>query len=299
MEVSETEFSALTEQNISLLMPFFALPAYGTCDNTIGAVFQWRRNYAPSFLIADGYLCIRAFYEGYGTCYTVPIGSGDPTAAFGAIEADAKRNGFPLRFCVVPKAALPLLTARYGDRMHTESVRDWADYLYDAEAFRTYAGKSLHTQRNHVNRFWREHPCAVCMAVETEKAERMICAFNYRYAEQHPDSSLLERNELRGAWDLLKNRERLGQSAAILAENGDVFAMAIGEVKGDTLFVHVEKARLDIPGAYPAMAQMFAMRFPKATTINREDDGGDAGLRYSKSQYKPRELLEKYLVTIE
>ena len=32
--------------------------------------------------------------------------------------------------------------------------------------------------------------------------------------------------------------------------------------------------------------------------MNREDDGGDAGLRYSKLNYKPIELREKYLVTI-
>ncbi|MBR0082076.1 MAG: DUF2156 domain-containing protein [Clostridia bacterium] len=291
-------FVPLTEQNILTLAPYFAEAAYGVCDNTLGAVYQWRRNYRPWVLLADGFLCLRAFYEGYGECYTTPIGAGCIDRAFDRIEADAAQRNLPLRYCVVPEAALPVLSARYGDRMTTESVRDWADYLYDAEAFRTYAGKSLHTQRNHVNRFRREHPDAALIDVETEETERLVCAFNYRYAEQHPDSALIERNELRGAWDLLQKRAQLGQIACCLIENGQVLALSIGEAKGDTLFVHVEKALLDVPGAYPAMAQAFAQRFPAVTTVNREDDGGDPGLRYSKLQYKPRALLEKYLVTI-
>ena len=50
---------------------------------------------------------------------------------------------------------------------------------------------------------------------------------------------------------------------------------------------------------YPAMAQAFVKLFPDVLSVNREDDGGDEGLRYSKTQYRPRELIEKYLVTIE
>jgi hypothetical protein len=69
-------------------------------------------------------------------------------------------------------------------------------------------------------------------------------------------------------------------------------------MKRDMLFEHVEKAMPDVPGAYPAMAQAFVKAFPTARYLNREDDGGDEGLRYSKLSYKPLELREKYLVTI-
>ena len=46
------------------------------------------------------------------------------------------------------------------------------------------------------------------------------------------------------------------------------------------------------------MAQAFVKSFPDAKYLNREDDGGDEGLRYSKLNYKPLELREKFLVTV-
>ena len=292
-------FAPLCGENVLTLQPFFEKSPYGICDYTVGAVYQWRHVYDSYFTAIGGFLCIRAFYDEYGMCYTMPIGDGDWNAPFERIECDARENGLPLRFAVIPGECLPLFEDRYGDRMRAESIRDWADYVYDAEAFRTYAGKALHTQKNHVNRFWREHPDAQCVLIDSEERYAAVCAFLRQYAEQHPDSSLLEQNELRGAWDLLMERDRLGQTAACLVENERVLAISIGEAQGDMLFVHVEKALLDVPGAYPAMAQSFVKLFPDVKTVNREDDGGDAGLRYSKLQYKPKALIEKYLVTIE
>ena len=119
-----------------------------------------------------------------------------------------------------------------------------------------------------------------------------------RFREKHSEFSALEENEWNGAKDLLKNRDALGQTAVCIVTGGEVVAMAIGERKRDMLFEHVEKAMPDVPGAYPAMAQAFVKSFPGVRFLNREDDGGDEGLRYSKMNYKPIELREKFLVTI-
>ena len=208
------EYERITAENIAALKPFFETYACGICDNTIGAVYQWRDIYVSYYAIVEGMLCIRAGYGEYGECYTVPLGCGDFAAACAANEADAKHRGIPLRYCVVPCCAMPPLKARYGDRMGIESIRDWADYLYDAEHFRTFAGKAYHGQKNHVNRFYRDHPYAYAAAVTDAETERACLAF-------------LE-----------------------------------------------------------------------AKVLNREDDGGDPGLRYSKMSYKPRELREKFLVTV-
>lgn len=288
----------ITEHNITALMPFFESFACGICDNTVGAVFQWRNIYASYYAIVKGMLCIRAGYGAYGECYTVPLGAGDFSAACKAIEEDAKLRGLPLRFCVAPACALKCLAARYGERMTAESVRDWADYIYEADAFKNYAGKSYHTQKNHVNRFYREHPDAETVLVRDAATERMCLAFLERFRERHPELSPLEENEWVGAKELLLHREMLHQTAACLVTGGEAVAMAIGEQKKDMLFVHVEKAFSDVPGAYPAMAQAFVTCFPTARYVNREDDGGDPGLRYSKTNYRPIELREKYLVTV-
>lgn len=290
-------FERLTGENVLQLQPFFKTCGFGTCDNTIGAVYQWRDIYETFFSVTGGYAAIR--YGADADCYTVPVGEGDIDQMFRRIECDAAKKERPVRFCVVPEAAMPILRQRYGERMQIESVRDWADYVYDADAFRTYAGKHLHTQRNHVNRFFRDHPEAQTIRLLDAETEKAAYDFLERFEAEHPEASLLERNEVNGARDLLNNRERLGQTAACLIADGRVVGLSIGEVKCGMLFVHVEKALKEIPGSYPAMAQGFVNLFPSVTTVNREDDGGDEGLRYSKLQYKPRELIEKYLVTIE
>lgn len=292
------EYQRITEQSIQALRPFFQAYACGICDNTVGAVYQWRDIYVSYYAIIADMLCIRAGYGAYGDCYTVPLGAGDFDAACEANERDASARGIPLRYCVVPPCAIPRLRMRYGERMQVESIRDWADYIYTADAFRTYAGKSLHTQKNHVNRFRRDHPEAKTVLVRDAETECACMAFLDRFHEMHPEFSALEQNEWNGAKDLLLHREQLGQTAACLMIGNEVIALSIGEVKDDMLFVHVEKALPDVSGAYPAMAQAFVKCFDSVRYVNREDDGGDAGLRYSKLNYKPIELREKYLVTI-
>ncbi len=292
------EYQRITEETILALKPFFYTYACGICDNTVGAVYQWRDIYVSYYAVIGGMLCIRAGYGAYGDCYTVPLGSGDFNAACAANEADAKARGIPLRYCVAPACALPCLQARYGDRMRTESIRDWADYIYDADAFRHYAGKQFHTQKNHVNRFYRDHPNAQTVIVTDEATGRACLAFLDRFRAMHPEFSPLEKNEWNGAKDLLLHRDALEQTAVCLKDGEEVLALAIGERKDDMLFVHVEKAMPGVSGAYPAMAQAFVNCFDGVRFINREDDGGDPGLRYSKLNYRPIELKEKYLVTI-
>ena len=69
----------------------------------------------------------------------------------------------------------------------------------------------------------------------------------------------------------------------------------------DTLYVHVEKARVDYAGAYQAIVSLFAKYALEEGTlyINREDDSGEERLRYSKMSYRPIRLIDKYWVTVE
>ena len=111
--------------------------------------------------------------------------------------------------------------------------------------------------------------------------------------------SEVERNELKGTMDLIELACRLNQRAACLVTRLGITALSVGEIKGDTLFAHAEKADVNAAGAYPAMAQAFVNFMGNGFTyVNREDDAGDEGIRYSKLNYKPIELIPKYLVTV-
>lgn len=281
------------------ILPFYQSHNPTICDNTAGAVYQWRNAYVTYFDIVDGFLCIRAGYGKDGECYAFPIGNGTNIEnALAACAEDAALRHDTLKFCVVPKAALETFSRLYAERAMIQNRREWADYLYQADGFLEYRGKRYHTQRNHVNRFYRENPDVAFKQV-THELEPACIDFLSRYATEHTDMNAIEKNELIGAKDLLLHRECLNQSAYCLCLDKQVIALSIGERKNDTLYVHVEKARMDINGAYPAMAQAFVRAHEGISFVNREDDAGDEGLRYSKLNYRPIALIEKYYVEIQ
>ena len=81
-----------------------------------------------------------------------------------------------------------------------------------------------------------------------------------------------------------------------------IVAFTLGEVIGDTLYVHIEKMSHDIAGAGETINRLFASMMttihPSVQYINREEDVGDPGLRHAKESYHPLELLKKYNVTM-
>ena len=174
-------------------------------------------------------------------------------------------------------------------------MRSWADYLYTPGEF-VYAGKQFHAQKNHVNRFYRENPSARLVLVTAENRDR-VSAFLNTVLEKKQDMSDWERGEVEGTRDLLYLAEPLRQIGAFLDTDNGIASFAMGEIRGDTLHIHAEKANPDFHGAYPAIAAAFAAYAGKNVIyINREDDAGDLGIRYSKEQYRPVAMIQKYCV---
>ena len=292
-------FSDINTDNILSLRPYIEAQPYRTCDYTIGAIFQWRAYFRSQFALHSDMLVMLADYSEEGWGYTFPVGNGDTAAALSAIEQDAYETGRPLVYCAVPDEAVPALVDRYGARCVVETRRDWADYLYVASDLIEFPGKRYHTQRNHYNRFLRENPDSRFMPV-TEETLPVAIAFLDGYEKHTPIDKVIEAEEMLRAKELLRDALFLGQKAGYLVAGDTVVALAVGETLGDTLYVHVEKARLDFPGAYQAIVSLFAdyAKTPQTQFINREDDSGEEGLRYSKLAYRPVQLLDKHWVVV-
>ena len=87
----------------------------------------------------------------------------------------------------------------------------------------------------------------------------------------------------------------------VLDEVTDIFVgmgFTIAErITEDMLDVHFEKARADVPGAYPMLAREFARlirgTMPGIRYLNREEDMGQPNLRKAKTEWYPLYLLEK------
>lgn len=292
-------FQRVTIDNALSLTKYLELQPFRTCDYTLGAIFQWRAYFKAAFADIAGMLVLLATYPVEGFCYTYPVGGGDMDAALAAIEHDAGKRGVPLTFCAVPEAGLPVLTRYFGERVSYSTHRDWADYLYHAEDLKTFPGRGYHGQRNHLNRFIKDNPAWRYVPVTGETLCNAL-DFLDRYAEYMPAHKAIEAEEMLRSRELLAAALTLRQQAGYIDVDGTVVALAVGEVVGDTLYVHVEKARYDYRGAYQIIVSEFAKAACKADTlyINREDDSGEPGLRKSKLDYRPVRLIDKYWVNV-
>ncbi len=291
-------FTKLTTAHLPLLKARCAEQGWRVCDCSAGALMMWADYLGTEVAETAGCLVLRGRMPGGPLCFSLPMGAGDKEAALTDVERYAAGEGLPLIFDGVPEEGLALLRARYGDRIEaTTDPAEW-DYLYDAEALKTFAGKKLSGPRNHLNKFRRLYP--QCRFVEMTDADRdRVRAFCRAFVEERQRDVNLSRQEGRASVMLVDWIDRIGP-AAFLEIDGEIVAVSLGEIVGDTLFVHVEKALSELPGVYQAMVSSFAERYAVGGVcfINREEDDGVEGLRRSKESYRPVAMLKKYLVTI-
>lgn len=293
------EFKRMTLDDLDVLRPYIVQSRSRSCDDTIADVFMWRDYFEKYYCIAGDSLIIKMKYFNLDEAYMLPLG-GDTKSALEALAADCRERGVLPAFAAVTKDRIPEIEAVFGQiEIHTN--RDWADYIYDAADFIAQKGKKFSSQRNHVNRFIRSYPgyrFTEITAEHIEPLKEFFAGFDSRYMK---DNAMVAEETVK-IFEILDNYEAYGMKGAVLSL-GDmemILGFTIGEVIGDTLFVHVEKARTDVPGVYPVMSQSFAamMESPDISWINREEDLGDPGLRRSKEGYNPAYLLDKHSVKV-
>ncbi|MBQ8953881.1 MAG: GNAT family N-acetyltransferase, partial [Clostridia bacterium] len=218
--------------------------------------------------------------------------------------ACAREKDLPLRFFAVNDETLELIRA--DGRFRTVSAafeRRWSDYIYSFEDAAAFRGKKFSGQRNHVKKFRKLYGEPQARALGPEDMP-LVEAMLEAYEAEHQDGGALERLELARTRAVLTQCGELGLLAAGLFVEGQVAAISVGEVTGDMLLIHVEKALRRYEGAYPAMYQglvklVWETLGHPLRLVNREDDSGDPGLRTSKQQYQPIGMVNKYLAHID
>lgn len=293
-------FSPVTPDILPSLREYTDKQPYRVCDYTVGCVYMWRKLFKTEYCIVAGMLVFRITGMNGKTLYVFPVGDGDVFAAVDALYDNC--NGEPLIFVDIPEAAKDLLVSRYGDRATAKEWRDSADYLYNYETFLSFPGRHLSGKRNHLKRFYAAHPdCEFrpLTSADIPKATDFIRRFLKAHAVAG-EVGIIEAEEGLRSIVLLEHCEQLGITAGCLWDDGEIVAVTAGEIVGDTLYVHVEKADTRFDGVYQAVSKAFAtyMQTPNTVYINREDDAGDEGLRRSKLSYRPCCLLSKFSVTL-
>ena len=296
------QFSPLSVEHLPLVLAYTRTLPGRICDRTAGILYMWAEQLDTCLAQVDGMLLLRSVWEGR-TVYACPAGDGDMRAAINTCRADAEQRGTPLCFASLTPDDAERIRAVLDHPCAEESDEGWSDYLYAIDALASLEGRAYHGPRNHINRFCAEYPTYRYTPLTPDQmpeVEEFYAAHRARTAENAVPSALAEAEAaarlltlypalLAGGADLL---------GGVLRVNGEIAGFSLGEVLGDTLFVHIEKANTAFTGVYPMLVREFSRL---GTTlglryINREEDDGHPGLRRSKQSYHPTAMLNKLLL---
>ncbi|MBE6531689.1 MAG: DUF2156 domain-containing protein [Ruminococcaceae bacterium] len=257
------------------------------CDISPANLVFWRDYYDISYYVGEGGIALR-----FGNMDdTVSYYCGTNSALIDKVIS--REGGAALFSCLTLKEA-EYIAERY-EATAPENSRDWDDYIYCAADIAELKGKRYCGQRNHINKFNKLYSDVSFDEIkesDIEDVKAFIGEYFDSIGEGISEDAVYERAHLE---EQLDNLGAYGQLTGVLRVEGKVVGFSIGEIVGDTLIIHTEKADTAYNGVYPKIVKCFAEKYAhNALYINREEDCGDAGLRISKLSYHPLYMLPKY-----
>lgn len=295
-------FKPITHKDMSKIMPYLQMEQGRTTDFSYAGILMWVDYFKYEYAISDDTLFIKGVVENDTStpAFSLPIGKLPLSESLEKIRKYCRKNNIPAVLSAVPEYALAELEATGITSVNP--LDDWGDYLYDAQMLSTLSGKKMGKKRNHVNKFDTLYPDSKIeplTAVNVDKATEFMTLI-----DEEGDATPMAVEERRMTRKLLAQIKEGDPylEGAILMVGNDVAAFTIGDIKNDTLFVHVEKACRRFDGSYEKInkefARMMCEKHPEIVYINREDDSGDEGLRRAKESYHPIEILKKYNIAL-
>ncbi len=292
------EFKQITPEAMTEIWPLLKQEKGRTTDFSYAGILMWVDFFKYEYVIYEDTLFIKGVVESDLSlpAFSLPIGKLSLKESVELLKEYCEANNLNLEFSAVPEYAVEEM--RSLNPIRIEPLTDWGDYLYDAEPLATVAGKKMSKKRNHVHQFLRAYPDWKAVKMTPENADDAMRFMDIFDLEgDTTDMAKAERALSRRMIELVASGDS-NLEGMILYADGKVGAYTIGDVKGDTLFVHVEKATRAVNSSYEMINYIFAKemteKYPQIKFINREDDSGDLGLRMAKESYHPVEILKKY-----
>lgn len=290
------KFTPLTKEDAPALGA--VLEQYGAkfCDDTFLLLYMWGEVYVTDYArVGELWLLRSTDPTGEFYYYTIPHRGEDFLRGLSLLEDEAPGK---LLLWALDEETCAIVKARYGEHVTISSRPEEADYLYELAALAEMRGRALAAKRNHINAFLREQRDWRYEPITAENLPA-VQAFYRDFQESEQDESETAQDEGEAAWRLINDFLSLPAEGGVLYAGGRIVGFFIGEVVGEVLFLHIEKALREVRGAYPMLVRETAKRYlGRARYENREEDDGDEGLRRSKRSYAPCAILEKYTAAL-
>lgn len=295
-------FQAITHGDMEKIFHYLEMEQGRTTDFSYAGILMWIDYFKYEYAIYEDTLFIKGVVENDTNtpAFSLPIGKLSLKESLEKIRAYCRYHNISPVLSAVPEYAVEELEEAGISSINP--LEDWGDYLYDAKMLSTLTGKKMSKKRNHVNKFESLYPECRTELLDASNIDKAI-DFMSIVDEEGDDLPMAveERRMTRKLLNMMKEGD-IRLEGAILLLGDKVVAFTIGDVKNDTLFIHVEKASREFEGSYEKINKEYAAlmceRHPEILYINREDDSGDEGLRRAKQSYHPVEILKKYNIAL-
>jgi hypothetical protein len=293
------DFRPITIEAVEELLPFAKEQHTRSCDYTPGNLVMWARFMDYKYAIENDTLFIscKSQSDMQSEAFLAPIGKMKFKESIPLLQAYCSETGKKLRLTAVPQEFIEELQEVLPDYACNE-LENWSDYVYDIQKLATLQGKALNKKRNRYNKFITEQPNYIYHRCSDDEINSVVKFLAENRECQHNREDNMRCYEHWQCMATVRNLLKYKQPAGVLYIDGKIAAFTLGEVFGDTLFVHIEKANHDIAGASEAINRLFVNDIlslhPGLVYANREEDLGDPGLRQVKRAYNPIMMIQRY-----
>lgn len=297
--LTQLQFHEITPAYFGEIARHMELTDSRTCDYTLGGIVLWTRHFSYRMAEANDTLFITGGREDNLAIqsFALPLGGVDFAASLKMLE---DFTGHDLWFSAIPEDRLHLFATEPTATV-SELGKEWSDYLYDIHSIASLQGGAMKKKRNHVNRFLSDYPQATLAPLTAANIGGCLELLRFCGHDDTPTGI----SEYDAVESMLRNWGDYAPyfSGGVLTLGSHIAGFTVGETKGDTLHLHVERADHTLQGANEALASMFAAdmseKYPRLAYVNRQDDAGDPGLRASKESWHPLRLLPKFNVHLQ
>ncbi|MDD7506460.1 MAG: phosphatidylglycerol lysyltransferase domain-containing protein [Clostridiales bacterium] len=282
-------FKKIGYDDISRIDSFLRSCDYGLCDYTPLVLILWSDFYDYSYAVENGVLFIRQ-RRAEKTEYLLPV-TDETEGALKVLAEYCRRNGEDLNLVAVPEKYKERVE-RVLNRPLTDMGESDGDYVYAASDLVNLVGRKYNGQRNHLNRFKRDYPSAVFRRLKPEDKDALREFLAEYHVNDTSDTYLYDRKAVR---TFIENFDKFSFLCGAVFLDKKILAFSVGDVIGDTLFVHIEKCLRAYSGIGETINHDFVSEFvgDGVKYVNREEDMGDEGLRKAKLSYFPT-VRKKY-----
>lgn len=294
-------FERITIDSLPTIFQYINGQQYRTCDYTIGGIYMWVDYFNYKYCVYDDTLFIKGYTEDdlQKRAFSLPIGKLSLSESIPLLYDFCERENTPLIFSAIPEDCLKEFQSLFQCRI--AQLEDWSDYLYDAQSLATLAGKKYNKKRNHVNKFRRLYENHSLVEINSDNLSRVKDFFE-TFRGENGKESLLSEYETSMVAEVLNQWPIYNFKGCFLEVDNNIIGFTVGEVVGDTLYTHIEKALRSYDGSYETLNTLFVQYmldiYKDVKYVNREEDVGDLGLRKAKLSYNPIQILTKYNVAV-